>query len=635
VFDNSEDQSSTRQRVLTRRDFVQGTLLATAAGCLDSDGQAWTAGTPSAGTHFIPSGELRTRIDMTQRRLTREGSPAFTEPFVLADVKLDPGYPRRFANYSGDLSGRYIGALALLPPDGAGARLDGIVRQVLRCQRPDGRFGKERLSFATQDIDQDQMALLWGNGRLLVGLLEYNSLHASNEVLQAARRLGEFLLEVQQRCSDPGIARRLSEKGAAGYICFTQLVEALVMLGQQTHEQRYYSAAARIVPLLQPRGNQHSHGYLTTLRGILELYKATGDGAHLKYVEEAYRDLVASADYAVTGGVYEYFGSGPRNASPEEHGRDEGCSEADFVRLSLQLWKVTGKPEYLELGERCLLNEFFFNQFRGGDFGHHTSFRYGYRQTESIGRAWWCCTMHGLRAFRDIVDSVVTVADAEVRVNLFMEGHWTDGSFSFSLMKSDSVQLKNPGGYSLTIQSAPPREVSLAIRKPQWSSESTLWFKGQPLAASEHDGYGVIKRRWEKGETVELSFSRRIRIQTREGKLLLPGEMEARPREAALFVGPYLLGADSGREPAFFGEPWIGSDSPNGNIVLLPGKIQPAETYLRGARSAPLELAEGHCRLEYLHGGWPKRNSLTLRPVSEQTMSEPQTLAFWLNYKRA
>ena len=64
----------------------------------------------------VPQGELKERVALTQQRMLTGETPRFSHDFILADVKLDPAYPRRFSEYSGDLSGRYIGALSMLPP---------------------------------------------------------------------------------------------------------------------------------------------------------------------------------------------------------------------------------------------------------------------------------------------------------------------------------------------------------------------------------------------------------------------------------------------------------------------------------------------------------------------------------------
>src|SRR5512137_443313 len=93
-----------------RRRFL-GRLAIGAAGLASA---RRLAATPLAGTR--PAGDLARRIDLTARRLTQTGVPAYTEDFVLADVTLDTR--RRFWNFSGDLSGRWVEALTVLPPAG-------------------------------------------------------------------------------------------------------------------------------------------------------------------------------------------------------------------------------------------------------------------------------------------------------------------------------------------------------------------------------------------------------------------------------------------------------------------------------------------------------------------------------------
>lgn len=594
-----------------------------------------SVGGAGAGSHpiFAPARELSARIKMTQDRLTRDGMPSFSTPFILADVSLDPAFPRRFSNYSGDLSGRYIGALALFPRAVATAQLDNLVRQLLTFQRADGRFGDADLSFVPQDIGREQMALLWGNGRLLVGLLEYNSAHPDAAVLASAKRLAHFLLGVQESCSRPEVMQRLVGQGASGFICFTQLIEAFALLGVLAGDRRYCDAAAKIIPWLQPRGNQHSHGYLTTLRGIIELHRDTGNAEQLRYVENAYQDLLSSSDYTVYGGVYEYFGAGPGDARADERGRDEGCSEADFVRLSLQLWQATRKVEYLERAERCLLNEFFFNQFNTGDFGHHTGYRYGYRSTESVGRAWWCCTMHGLRAFRDVVDAVVTSEGDTVRINLFMDGTWSGKPLLLDLTESESTNQGDPPRFRIIVRESSSADVSVAVRRPSWASRYDLRLNGGQVAGENADGYSVVRRRWKKGDVLEAGMEYGLRLLTRSGRSLSQAEVGTQPIEAAVFCGPYLLAADSANEPGFFGEPWMGDNPADSNMILLSGAIDQGR---RSAGSATrLARLSAHRRFEYVHGGWPDKQQVILRPISEQTASDAQALAVWLRFRRA
>ena len=101
----------------------------------------------------------------------------------------------------------------------------------------------------------------------------------------------------------------------------------------------------------------------SALRGVLELYRATHDPNGCRKVETEWEGILTSGNLLPQGALPEIFK--PLIAN------DEGCSEADWLRLNLGLWAETRNPRYLDNAELTLFNEFFFNQFHTGDFGHH------------------------------------------------------------------------------------------------------------------------------------------------------------------------------------------------------------------------------------------------------------------------
>ncbi|HSL86286.1 MAG TPA: beta-L-arabinofuranosidase domain-containing protein, partial [Bacteroidales bacterium] len=237
------------------------------------------------------SGEFSIRMEMAVDRLTADKYiPVFTPEFILADVKIDKENPRRFDNYSGDISGRYIEVMSGYLQEGDPGNIRELVKNVLVLQHNDGRFGDTSLVFTEQQIDRNHMPLLWGNGRLLTGLLEYYKQTLDSGVLAAAQRLGDFFLNTYREVT-PAVAKRLEGLGADGIICFTQYVEPLVMLSGITGDPKYAEVATRVYPVLPSRGILHSHGYLTTLRGILKLYEYDNNRDHFYFVLNAYNDL--------------------------------------------------------------------------------------------------------------------------------------------------------------------------------------------------------------------------------------------------------------------------------------------------------------------------------------------------------
>ena len=553
------------------------------------------------------SGELQRRIDMSVDRLLHGQIPAFTDPFILADVALLPEYPRRFSNYSGDLSGRYLSAISVLPRDQHPAGLPALVDKLISYQQPDGRFGRANLAFTAREIGREHMALLWGNGRLLVGLMDYYAAYPEDQVLEAARRLGEFLLSIVEVNSQPEIAERLKSFGASGYICFTQLNEGLSLLAEETGDKRYSETAGIISLWLLPRGDQHAHGYLTTLRGLLQVYEQTGDAAQLGYVVDAYNALVQSDEYLIYGGIPEYFGSfrNTDQGAPQAL-RDEGCTEADFVALSFQLWSATGEMHYLEKAEHALMNHLFFNQFASGDFGHHTlrlDQNSGFQLAATTSPAWWCCTMHGLRYLIYSQNRIVTRNGDVRRINLFFDTEWEDDAIHLHFVKDPNA---NTPTYSISIEKA-VGEITLAVRYPKYLEDMQLTLNGEPVSLALEDGYAKISREWREGDVLQISQQLRTRILTPDGRELALSDIGPESIEGYLFHGPYLLGTDESLEPEFMNEPgW-------GNIILVDAssprpfyRIEPETT-----------IPEAYLGFEYVHGGFFGRQPVTLRPISE------------------
>src|SRR5215472_1229840 len=177
---------------MNRRKFIAASVaFSFAAQAAMPEGQAHPAERESRAAAL--DRPLFDRYRLTSARVLEGARPAYTQEFLLEDLRGAPG--RRFTNFSGDLSGRWIGALAAC--SGSFGEdfpvLGEFVKKALPLQHPEGYFGK---SFNAEHPADDDLALLWGNGRLLVGLMEYYSLHHDAGTLAAARRLGDFLVAI-------------------------------------------------------------------------------------------------------------------------------------------------------------------------------------------------------------------------------------------------------------------------------------------------------------------------------------------------------------------------------------------------------------------------------------------------------
>ena len=339
----------------------------------------------------------------------------------------------------------------------------------------------------------------------------------------------------------------------------------------------------------------------------------------LAFAERLYGELVRSSDYTIDGGVMEYFGWGdPANATSlaaakaasGSFPRNEGCGLPDFVRLSLQLHRATGRVEYLERAERCLVNGFAHNQFANGDFGSRVFFDQGIQPSPSVDRAWWCCTMHGYRAFRDVLDHAVVERDGTVAVQLFED-------VDFRGTKAGPPRAAHALGLACEVTSG--FEGVLAVREPSWAREprrsrGTGGPSGRARAAASSGSRAASPRATGSRRGSPRACGSSPRRERRSRSAALGPE----PVRAALYCGPWLVVADEQIDPIFFGEPWPG------NVVTLPRDLAPratAEGRVRlgrdvRARRLPRVAARRSC------GPWARR-----RPTSRRRSPSGSTTA--------
>jgi DUF1680 family protein len=415
-----------------------------------------------------PGGDLTDRFHLTLDRVQTGGPPRYTEALVLADVIPQP--TRRFTDYSGDVSGRYVGAMALASQQAgiASPSLAHLLTSIVNLQKPDGYFGR---TFGAE-IGHDEMALLWGNGRLLIGLLEYNKLHPSPELLGSARRLGDFLVSIAPRMNSDELQQRVDQGDfAAAYICWTQTIEGLVELSRATGDSRYLELARQIAARTHRIAAQHGHGFLTSIRGIVALYQATGEKRYLEQAIREWHGVMDSGNLLVQGAVPEAFAPKIR--------RTEGCTEADWLRLSLVLWRITRDPEFLRQAELTLFNEYAMNQFSTGDYGSRVIAYSGIStgidaDGSGAARCWWCCTLHGLRAYSDIFDAVYRSDGSDLWYDLPVDGRGKAGRFEVEVESA----LQARAAIRMRVAASDAQPHALNIRVPEWAESVTILVNG-------------------------------------------------------------------------------------------------------------------------------------------------------------
>lgn len=339
--------------------------------------------------------QLKFRLSLAKKRL--EHYPLDTMDFVLMDLERPALRARHAHQCTYDLTGRTLWFYTLAEGiDGEHIeRLPELYRRIMNNRKANGKFG----------ILHEQE---WYVGtHMLSGLVEYYERFGDLRALNAAEEAAMIVLSQGDAFYERFDPRKPNE-------LFIWVTEGFAELYRVTKKDCYMEAVRRIAyECLGVMKNAHSHGYMTTLRGILKAAKYSGDEQLFKLVGERRQEILEQG-VRPNGDICESYPFSPRN---------EGCSIADWIMLNLLYGHYADDPKAYELAEHALWNALYFNQFVTGGFGHRYVSKRGYRTY--IEEAWWCCTQNSGTCLALAARHVVTRRNGKLKLNLWVPGKFT------------------------------------------------------------------------------------------------------------------------------------------------------------------------------------------------------------------
>ena len=488
---------------------------------------------------------------------------------------------RPFKNYSGDISGRFLEIMSCLARESQDPHplLRPLLEELPKQIRSGGYFCASGEIDWMQPIDRDgkgasrvMLPALWGNARMLCGLVAACRAFPDNQTLSAtARKLGDFYVRVTPRFTDP--ARMAEYAGgttyASGYVtCWFPAMEGLVKLATLSGEKKYLETAATIAAFYSAVDTlpvDHAHGMLCNQVALLLLYEATGDAAYLARVEGRWDDLVRGGYINAAGGILERCRT--------TFDRDEGCAEADWLRLNLELGRLTGKNRYRDMAERLLHNHFLQNQAATGGFGHRTILcdRKGvYGFDAKIREATWCCDYHGQIGFINLRAHLLEDGKDGVTSHYALDFTCEESAGKIISSVSSGIASGEVLRQRLRLENRPPG--ILRVRLPGWANAvKAINARSDALPLIARDGYFAT---CQPVTDAEFIFTGGVYVEDDRCSRLPAGPVAGKP--VVFGFGPKILAT---RGPEITLPPW-----PASLATLQAMGLEPFSPALRNQR---------------------------------------------------
>lgn len=257
----------------------------------------------------------------------------------------------------------------------------------------------------------------------------------------------------------------------------------------------------------------------TTLKNLGELEES--DEVYLEYAEKFWDRVVK--DYAyITGGVsvMEHFRQEAALDGTRTKTNCESCCAHNMLKLSRELYKLTGEKKYSDYYETTLKNSIMGSvKSEEGAAAYFIPMSTGYYKTfgdpDPANNMFWCCTGSGMENFTKLSDSIYFHKDDMLIVNQYVASKvtWNDKNMEIAMdadvTRSDVATLKVH-----MLNGAASQNASIVLRVPDWISDPvTVKVNGESVdqAKNASGGYVKITREWKENDEVTICYPMKVK----------------------------------------------------------------------------------------------------------------------------
>ena len=268
-----------------------------------------------------------------------------------------------------------------------------------------------------------------------------------------------------------------------------------------------------------PGRHAYSHAIALSSAGKAQL--VLGDDKYLRAMENAYRLLQTTQQYA-TGGW------GPNETFIEPHKGllyeslrstadhfETPCGSYAAIKLARYLLCATGDAHYGDGLERVLFNGTLAarDPDSNGDYFYYSTYGAQARKVY-YPQKWPCCSGTLVEGVADYVKNIYFRATDGVAVILYAPSRlkWIENGIPVTLTQQADFPLGDSVSFRITCDA--PVQFALKLRIPAWmEGRPALALNGKPIDTEMRHGFAVVRHKWSQGDLLTFTLPASFRTE--------------------------------------------------------------------------------------------------------------------------
>ncbi len=381
--------------------------------------------------------------------------------------------------------------------------------------------------------------------KVLAGLIDTYELTGNEKALTIASALGDWVYSRTSTWTEDKQATVLNVEYGGMNDCLYQLYS-------HTGKEYHLSAAHSFdeLDLFESLYNGkdvlnglHANTTIPKIIGALNRYMVLGESEeYYLQVAENFWEIVVNNHTYITGGnsEWEHFGEAGILDAERTNCNCETCNTYNMLKLTRELFKITGNSKYSAYYENTLINAILSSQNpKTGMTTYFQPMASGYFKVYSSETGhFWCCTGSGMENFSKLGDSIYYKDENSIYVTRFTSSQVTWKEKGLTLVQNTNIPNTDIASFTIHTDNG-ETSADIVLYVPDWTSSIPSVSKnGEPVDIAVVNDYIRLSGVWKDGDMITYTLPMEV----------VAYDLPDNENVIAFKYGPVVLSADLGNE---------------------------------------------------------------------------------------